>query len=201
MEDAVYSVVDVETTGLRTRDRVVEIAIRRVDSQGRAVSTFESVLDPGRDPGPTWLHGLTSEQCRRAPRFCDVAGEIHRLLVGTVLVAHHLRFDWAFLRREFARCKVTFLREPAGVCTAQAARAYGLRGDLDRAATAMGLVRRRPHGAGPDAEATHELWQALRRAGASLGAGMPVDRGCGAHRLPLGAVGCSRTSLTDQSGS
>ena len=197
MPEAAYSVVDVETTGLRPSDRIVEVAVRLADGQGRLLSAFESVVDPQRRPGPTWLHGLSAEHCRRAPRFCELAGEIHRLLVGTVLVAHHLRFDWGFLRREFARCDVTFLREPTGICTSQCSRALGLRGDLKEAAATMGIRRSRRHSAGADAATAHELWQELQRAGASMDAGVPLDPGHGAHRLPVGGAAFVRKPVSD----
>lgn len=197
MPETVYSVVDVETTGLRPSDRIVEVAIRLANGQGRLLSTFESVVDPQRRPGPTWLHGLTAEHCRQAPSFWELAGEIHRRLVGTVLVAHHLRFDWGFLRREFARCDVTFLRQPAGICTSRCSRARGLRGDLQGAAAAMGLRRTRRHSAAADAATAHELWQELQRTGASMDAGVPLEPGHGAHRLPAGGVAFARRPLSD----
>ena len=52
------AVIDVETTGLFSADRVVEVAVVTIDRDGAIVDEFECLTNPMRDPGPTWLHGL-----------------------------------------------------------------------------------------------------------------------------------------------
>lgn len=178
-----YSVLDVETTGLRVDDRVVEVAVLEVSSRGQVLSVFESVLNPDRHPGPAWLHALTIEECRAAPRFREVARALHDRLVGTVLVAHNLGFDWRFLREEWRRCGVTFLHEPAGLCTAQASRRLGVPASLEAACAFLRLPQRPDHSARVDAEATCALWVALRALGACRPV-QPLRAGIGLHRLP-----------------
>lgn len=97
------AVIDVETTGLFSADRVVEVAVVTVDRHGNIVDEFESLTNPLRDPGPTWLHGLSSSTLTRAPLFEDIAEHIAALLNGAVVAAHNLRFDQRLLNYEFDR--------------------------------------------------------------------------------------------------
>jgi DNA polymerase-3 subunit epsilon len=99
-----WSVVDLETTGLYARsDRIVEIAVLQLDPQGNETKAWTTLLDPQRDVGATWIHGLSMRDLAGAPRFGDVAPEIFGLLGGRVLVAHNVRFDVTFLEAEARR--------------------------------------------------------------------------------------------------
>jgi len=72
-----FALVDVETTGLYPQsDRVVQIAMRQVDRHGKTQNVWHSLVDPGRDPGPTHIHGITTEMLRGAPRFTAVAPRV-----------------------------------------------------------------------------------------------------------------------------
>lgn len=97
------AVIDVETTGLYRSDRVVEIAIIVMDALGRVIDEFDTLVNPYRDPGPTWIHGITASMLVDAPAFDDIAGHVAARLTGTVVVAHNLRFDTRMLGNEFAR--------------------------------------------------------------------------------------------------
>lgn len=113
-----YAVVDVQTTGLRPGrgDRVVEIAVARVDSGGRIEDEFATLVNPGRDTGPEFLHGIGNADVQRAPTFDQVVPELLQRLDGAVLVAHNAPFEEAFLRHELRRAGVKDLRLPA-LCT------------------------------------------------------------------------------------
>jgi DNA polymerase III subunit epsilon len=88
-----YAVLDVETTGLFNKDRVIEIAIAHVDRDGRVTSLWETLVNPKRDLGPQELHGIRSADVRKAPTFEQVAGDILVRLDGRIPVAHNLAFD------------------------------------------------------------------------------------------------------------
>ena len=64
-----YAVIDVETTGLYHggHDRIVEVAILRLAPDGSVVDQFETLLNPERDMGPTWLHGIETRDVDRPP--------------------------------------------------------------------------------------------------------------------------------------
>ncbi|MEU1603900.1 exonuclease domain-containing protein [Micromonospora matsumotoense] len=116
-----FVVVDVETTGLSpTSDRIVEIALVRVEG-GRVVDEWATLVDPGRDPGPTFIHHITADMLSGAPTFADAAGEILSRLDGAVAVAHNARFEEGFIAQEFARVGISTAPLPA-VCTQRLAR-------------------------------------------------------------------------------
>lgn len=101
-----WALVDVETTGLRPdQDRVLSLAVVTMDPDGRRTGEYSTLLDPGCDPGPVHVHGLTRERLRGAPVFDDVAERVADLLRGRVLVAHNAQFDYDFLAHEFARAR------------------------------------------------------------------------------------------------
>ncbi len=117
------AVIDVETTGLFPfrHDRVVEVAAVVVDVSEGVLREFVSLVNPGRDIGPTRIHGLTSADILDAPSFADVAAHLVRVLEGTAAIAgHNLRFDRQFLESEFSRIGHAF--PPClGLCTMQLA--------------------------------------------------------------------------------
>ncbi|MFD5945821.1 DEDDh family exonuclease [Streptomyces collinus] len=99
-----WAVVDVETSGLvARRDRVLSMAVVVLGPDGEQTDEFSTLLDPGCDPGPVHVHGLTSERLRGAPVFDQVAPRIAAMLRDRVLVAHNAQFDYDFLAHEFAR--------------------------------------------------------------------------------------------------
>lgn len=180
-----YAVVDVETTGLGAHDRIVEVAVITLNSEGRAISAFESVVNPGREPGPTELHRLTAEDCARAPTFRDIAHTVYQRLAGAQLVGHNVRFDWRYLREEFERCGLRFLREGRGVCTVEGCRRLGLPMRLNDARAALGIFPAAPHSALADAAAAAQLWISLRRRGAFAGESFQIlGHALGVERLP-----------------
>ncbi|WP_066361869.1 exonuclease domain-containing protein [Herbidospora mongoliensis] len=113
-----YAVIDVETTGLRPswQDRVVEIGVVHLTTNGDITDEWTTLVNPQRDLGPQHIHGITSADIRHAPTFAAVAGTLMALLRDRVPVAHNLRFDWDFLRSEFERSGA-LLPYAEGVCT------------------------------------------------------------------------------------
>lgn len=145
------AVIDVETTGLWSTDRVVEVAIVTVDRSGSIVDEFECLINPLRDPGPSWLHGLTPSILRDAPMFEDVALHLAALLDGAVIAAHNLRFDRRLLSYEFDRAGID-IDWGNGLDTL---RAIGCK--LDAACADYGIHLHGAHCALNDARATAHL--------------------------------------------
>lgn len=111
------AVVDVETTGLYSSDRVVEIGVVLLDSAGSVEGTFTTLVNPRRDVGPTHIHGLTAADVAEAPTFLDIAPRVAEVLAGRLPVAHNASFDLAFLARECNRAGVAFPSVSPAVCT------------------------------------------------------------------------------------
>jgi DNA polymerase III epsilon subunit family exonuclease len=120
-------VIDVECTGLSpSQDRIVEVAAIQLDPAGNIENTWSTRVNPRRDPGPTWAHGLTAEMLEDAPVFEDIAAELAQLLQGRILAAHNVNFDGNFLRHEYQRTNLTWLFPPQ-LCTIRAAWSLGRR--------------------------------------------------------------------------
>lgn len=99
-----FAIIDVETTGLSPKkDRVLELAVVRVDQGGRVVDEWTTRLNPEGPVGATHIHGITQADVAHAPLFRDVATAIVPYIAGLPIAAHNARFDLAFLRAEFRR--------------------------------------------------------------------------------------------------
>lgn len=99
-----FAIMDVETTGLSPKmDRVIELAIVRVDQGGRVVDEWSTRFNPEGPVGATHIHGITQADVAGAPLFRDVAADIAPYVGGLPIAAHNARFDLAFLRAEFGR--------------------------------------------------------------------------------------------------
>jgi DNA polymerase III subunit epsilon len=113
--DAPFAVIDLETTGFSPAagDRVVEIAIARVDAQGRIQDEYATLVNPGRDVGPVFVHGISNSEVLDAPTFAEIAGELLARMDGAVVVAHNASFEERFLAAEFGRMGVALPLNPA----------------------------------------------------------------------------------------
>ena len=158
--DRPLAVVDVETTGFTPGpDRLVEVAVVRVEPSGVIVDEWTSLVHPGRDVGPTWVHGITDGMVADAPSFADVAAEVLERFEGAVVVAHNAPFDGGFLAHEFAAAGIVAPPLPAA-CTLQVARWSNLDLPNYKLATcceAFGLTNAGAHSALGDARVTAEL--------------------------------------------
>ncbi len=115
-----YTVIDVETTGFspRQHDRIVEIAAVYVSETGQIEGEWATLVNPGRDVGPTNIHGITAKDVLDAPRFADIAPHVLRSVTGRTIVAHNASFDTRFLAAEFVRAGVPMGELPVpALCT------------------------------------------------------------------------------------
>lgn len=170
-----YAIVDVETTGLSPRhNRVVELAIVRVDSRGDVVDEWSSRFDPEGPVGATHIHGITQSDVAGAPLFRDVASSLIPHIAGLPIAAHNASFDLAFLRAEFQRAGWEAPWIPA-FCTLGGSRDYLPELDRRRLADccwAAGVPLENAHSALGDARATAGLLRFyLNRAGRREGHG------------------------------
>lgn len=162
-----YAVVDVETTGLAREDRIVSAAVYRLTARGEVEDSWYTPVNPQRDPGPTWIHGLTSDMLADAPLFAEIAGDFAERLSGRVLVAHNAVFDWTMIAREYARAERAAPVEQR-LCTIALAKALALplaNHRLQTLAAYFGVAQRRAHHALDDARVLAEAFRpSLHRA-------------------------------------
>ena len=93
--------IDLETTGLLPKeDGIIELAAIRF-RDGEECAVYHSYLNPGREIPQriTELTGITLEMVKEAPKFADVCSEVLEFVGDDVLMAHHISFDYAFLKR------------------------------------------------------------------------------------------------------
>lgn len=156
-----YAVVDVETTGFaaRTRDRVVEIALVLTDPDGRVQHEWSTLVNPLRDVGPSWVHGIHARDVANAPTFGDIAEDVMAALSGRTLVAHNVGFDFGFLAAEFGRAQVPVREDFPRICTMRWSDTFvrGTSRKLVHCCEAAGIEIRDAHSALGDARATAEL--------------------------------------------
>jgi len=171
-----YAVVDVETTGLGREDRVVSAAVYRLDARGEVEDHWYSPVNPQRDPGPVWIHGLTPAVLAEAPLFPEIADALAARLAGRVLVAHNAVFDWSMLAREFARARSAAPVEQR-LCTIVLAKELRLplaNHKLETLAAHYGVVQRRAHHALDDARVLAEAFRPSLHLAAAAGLPLPL---------------------------
>ncbi|MFF0729352.1 DEDDh family exonuclease [Streptomyces sp. NPDC004134] len=171
-----YAVVDVETTGLRSDDRIVSAAVYRLDAHGAVQDSWYTLVNPQRDPGPVWIHGLTREMLAGAPLFPEIAEEFTARLEGRVLVAHNAVFDWMMIAREYARAGLT-APVRRRLCTIALARQLRLplpNARLASLAAHFGVAQRKAHDAEDDARVLAEIFRPSLRQAAEAGARLPL---------------------------
>jgi DNA polymerase-3 subunit epsilon len=149
-----WAVVDVETSGFRPgHARVVSIAALALGDDGNVERSLYTLLNPGVDPGPTHVHGLTSEMLEGQPIYADIVGDLIELLRDRTLVAHNVGFDYSFLTAE-AEMVDAELPIDTAMCTVELSRRLELGTDnlrLETLAAHWGITQIKPHDALDDA--------------------------------------------------
>jgi DNA polymerase-3 subunit epsilon len=185
-----WAVVDVETSGFRPGlARIISVAALALDAEGNIERSVVSLLNPGVDPGPTHVHGLTTEMLADQPRFADVAGDLVKVLRGRTLVAHNVAFDYAFLAAE-AEIAETELPVDSVMCTVELARRLELGTEnlrLETVAAHWGIAQLRPHDAFDDALVLSGILKPGLARARNMGVWLPV-RPVTRRRWPNGRV-------------
>jgi DNA polymerase-3 subunit epsilon len=115
--------VDIETTGGSYRNsRILEVAAIRFED-GQVVKEFSTLINPEAyiPSSITSLTGISESDVVDAPVFADIADEFADILHGAVFIAHNVRFDYSFIKQEFANIGMGF--SPKLLCTVRLSRA------------------------------------------------------------------------------
>lgn len=103
--DAPVVALDVETTGLNTRqDRIIEVGAVRIKG-GEIIETFESMVNPGV-PLPQEIiriTGITDQMLIDAPSVAQVLPRLMDFIGDCPVAAHNAKFDGGMLNSELAR--------------------------------------------------------------------------------------------------
>jgi DNA polymerase-3 subunit epsilon len=165
--DSPVAFVDIETTGCTFGvHRVIDVAV--IGATGDRIDfEWQSLVNPGVpvSAGITALTGIDDDMLVDAPRFEDIARELRARLEGRVFIAHNVRFDYGFIRREFARLESQWAAP--SLCTVRLSRALYPempRHNLDAVMEHHGIRIEHRHRAMPDAQALLQFWRKVRAA-------------------------------------
>jgi DNA polymerase-3 subunit epsilon len=162
LDEIEFVVIDTETTGLFSRDRIIEIGV--VAFKGKDIlEEWSTLINPMRDVGPTQIHGVTASMVSIAPTFGDIANDLARLINGRVIICHNASFDIRMLKQEFERQKIDVQLGKA-FCTMIASRRLLPAGasKLTDACEELEIPIVEAHSALGDARMTYELFQYIK---------------------------------------
>lgn len=158
-----YAVVDIETTG--ASNKITEVAIFVYDDEKReVVEEFSSLVNPECTIPPfiTNLTGINNDMVASAPRFFEIAKDVHTITKDRVFVAHSVGFDYNVIRSEFKELGADFRRKKA--CTVRLSRKIfpGLKSySLGKLCKSLDIPIYDRHRATGDAKATTILLEML----------------------------------------
>ncbi|MFO0858617.1 MAG: 3'-5' exonuclease [Phycisphaerales bacterium] len=118
-----FAVFDIETTGFcfAHDDRILEVAVVRLDGSGNLIDEYHTLVNPKRDVGSSGTHGIKAKDVAQAPEFKEVAGDIALRAKDAIIVGHNVVYDVNFLRAELKRLG-SHVAEPAAICTLELSR-------------------------------------------------------------------------------
>ena len=162
IEQAVFCVVDVETTGISPRvNNIIEIGLVKI-SNLNIVEKFHSLINPARNI-PYYISkitGITNNEVFNAPFFEEIADDISSFILTGILTGHNISFDKSFLKKEFISCERTNINNLT-ICTHKLAqRLYPelRKKSLSSICRHLKLHNRNAHRALPDAEVTAQVF-------------------------------------------
>jgi DNA polymerase III subunit epsilon len=153
------AIVDVETTGLHARgDRVIEIAVVRLDPGSPPQLAIETLVNPRRPVAATEIHGITDDHVVDAPDFQQLAEPVAAILSGAVFAAYNVYFDVGFVRAELERSGITAMPPHLCLMYLRSCLGFGGRCTLADACRTHRIQRTAEHAAADDAFAAAQLW-------------------------------------------
>ncbi|WP_025730392.1 exonuclease domain-containing protein [Atopobacter phocae] len=107
MNEPIYAVVDVETTGtdFENGDRIIQVGCVIVKGQ-EIINSYDMLIQPER-PIPKEITALTkisNHDVQDAMTFEEVAPFLHQMLSECIFVAHGATFDFHFINESFKMC-------------------------------------------------------------------------------------------------
>jgi DNA polymerase-3 subunit epsilon len=158
IEELPIAVIDFETTGMQPGgDRVVEVSVVKVESGKEPYIAFDTLINPRRSVGATYIHGIRNSDVEDAPYFEEIAGDFVDSLSGCIVAAYNVYFDIKFLRHELALAGIE--QEVPHFCLMYMRKMLdiGDRCNLECACLEHGIPLVNAHTAGADALASAKL--------------------------------------------
>lgn len=159
-----YAIVDIETTGsYAANNGITELAIVLHDGN-KITDRYETLINP-LVPIPPYIQVLTgihSGMLNDAPVFSEIADHVYELLKNAVFVAHHVNFDYSFIKYQLESCGYEL--DTKKLCTVRLSRKVfpGLSGySLGKLCRDLDIPILNRHRAGGDADATAILFEKI----------------------------------------
>ena len=128
LKNCQFVCVDVETTGLDTKnDRVIELA-GIVFTQDALVNEFESLIDPEKEiPKESQaIHNISDEMVKGQPKIADVLPKFLEFVGNRTIIGHGIQFDIDIICQEAKRAHMPCaLDKNPSIDTLRLARLYG----------------------------------------------------------------------------
>lgn len=162
--DTTYNILDFETTGFSADyDRVIEVGVVKI-KDNKIIGTFQEFVNPGMfiSSAITTLTGITNEMVQKSERSSKVMPRLKSFVADELIVAHNASFDSRFYKAEMSRLKI-YPKNDFLCSLLLARRIYQ---DLDSHKLGvlcqyLGFKNRATHRALGDAEATHQVFNAI----------------------------------------
>ena len=165
-QPTMYAIVDIETTGsYAANNGITELAIVQHDGN-KIIKRFETLVNP-QLPIPQYIQVLTGihpAMLKDAPVFADLAFRIFEMLKDAIFVAHHVNFDYSFIKHQLEACGYEL--DTQKLCTVRLSRKVfpGLPGySLGKLCRELAIPIQNRHRAGGDADATVMLFEKILR--------------------------------------
>lgn len=158
-----YIAFDLETTGLRDTDQIIEIGALKV-KDGKVVERFMEFVKPDTKISPliTNITGISNDMVANARKTEDIIRDFVDFCEDFVLVGHNIMFDYKFCKKYANHYGYTF--EKKGIDTLKIARKI----HKDFESKSLGIlcehyhiVNEAAHRAYHDALATAKLYQCM----------------------------------------
>jgi len=162
----VYTVVDIETTGLSYKNgaEIIEVgAVKIIDGK---ISKRRGTLIGFHGEMNSFAfqaHGITKEMTKDQPSLEEVLPKIRKYIGNSIVVCHNTGFDIPFLNHYLKKMELPLLEK--SICTLKALKQlkkeglyHGENNKLDTACAYYNIALKNYHRASWDAKATAELF-------------------------------------------
>lgn len=107
-----FVALTIQTTGIHpSTGRLLTVDALTFNAEGEIGQEFHAVINPGEDPGPKHLHGLSAEEVQAGQSFSMLLKPLDRLIDGRTLIVHDAPYTWGFIVSEARRAMTAAARQ------------------------------------------------------------------------------------------
>ncbi len=170
ISDTPVAVIDLETTGLSPQgDRIVEMAVVRIDPGQAPRLVLDTLVNPQRRVSGSEIHGIYDADVVGAPTFADLVRPVADAIDGAVVASFNVYFDIKFLLNELELAQQPVALPHLCLMWMRPGLGLGARASLERTCAELGVPFSAVHQAAADAEAGAKLWPIYTNAFAARG--------------------------------